>query len=106
MRPKSTTGDLPSTYDVKVRLHNKFVKHIKELKQAITVSELFLFRMNRKLTGHVGGSSESINYRGWMVSGYHKDGVSWDDSALDRGERGKVEVESGDDWLQGFIRCS
>ncbi|KAF8164691.1 hypothetical protein B0H34DRAFT_828861 [Crassisporium funariophilum] len=38
MRPKSTTGDLPSTYNVKVQLHNKFVKHIKELKQAITVS--------------------------------------------------------------------
>jgi hypothetical protein len=82
-------------------------KHIEELKQAITVIELFLLRMNRKrLTGHVGGSRESINYRRWMVGRYYKDGISWDDSALDRCDRGKVEVESGDGWLQGYIRRS
>ena len=34
MRPKS---DLPSSYYVKVHLHNKFVKHMKLLKEDITV---------------------------------------------------------------------
>jgi len=37
MRPKSTTKDLPSSYDVKVHLHNQFVKHMKSLKEDITV---------------------------------------------------------------------
>jgi len=31
-------ADLPSSYDVKVYLHNQFVKHMKELKEAIVVS--------------------------------------------------------------------
>ena len=39
MRPKSTSTDLPSSYDVKVQLHNKFVKHIGELKDVISVSK-------------------------------------------------------------------
>ena len=38
MRPKSTTADLPTTYDVKVNLHNRFVEHIKTLKEEIIVS--------------------------------------------------------------------
>jgi hypothetical protein len=38
MRPRSTTADLPSSYDVKQYLHNRFVKHIAELKEVITVS--------------------------------------------------------------------
>jgi hypothetical protein len=35
MRPRSTTSDLPSTHDVKVYLHNEFVKHMKDLKDEI-----------------------------------------------------------------------
>ena len=38
MRPKSTTADLPSTHDVKVHLHNEFVKYMKDLKESIIVS--------------------------------------------------------------------
>jgi len=38
MRPKSTMANLPSTYDVKLNLHNQFVKHMKALKGEITVS--------------------------------------------------------------------
>ncbi|KIJ93263.1 hypothetical protein K443DRAFT_112306 [Laccaria amethystina LaAM-08-1] len=38
MRPKSTTTDLPSSYDVKVYLHNKFVQRIVELEEEIKVS--------------------------------------------------------------------
>jgi hypothetical protein len=41
MRPKSTKLDLPSSYDVKVYLHNEFVKHMKNLKEEITVSPFF-----------------------------------------------------------------
>jgi hypothetical protein len=40
MRPKSTTSDLPTTYDVKVFLHNAFVKHMTKVKEEITVSNL------------------------------------------------------------------
>ncbi|KAG6905216.1 hypothetical protein DXG01_004119 [Tephrocybe rancida] len=36
MRPKATSADLPSTYDVKVHIHNEFVKWLKELKDDIT----------------------------------------------------------------------
>jgi hypothetical protein len=41
MRPKSTNSDLPSSYDVKVHLHNVFVNHMKELKKGINVSPFF-----------------------------------------------------------------
>jgi hypothetical protein len=40
MRPKSTTKDLPSSYSVKIHLHNEFVKHIASLKAEITVSNV------------------------------------------------------------------
>jgi len=40
MRPKATSNDLPTTYDVKVYLHNQFVKHIQKLKGEITVRNL------------------------------------------------------------------
>ncbi|KIM37620.1 hypothetical protein M413DRAFT_77022, partial [Hebeloma cylindrosporum] len=42
MRPKSSTADLPSAYDVTVYLHNAFVKHMKELKEEIMVRFFFL----------------------------------------------------------------
>jgi len=38
MRPKSTTSDLPTSYDAKVHIHNEFVKHMKQLKVDIMVS--------------------------------------------------------------------
>ena len=40
MRPKANSNDLPTTYDVKVYLHNQFVKHIQKLKGEITVRNL------------------------------------------------------------------
>jgi hypothetical protein len=42
MWPKSTTSDLPSSHDIKVYLHNAFVKHINELKDEITVSNFIV----------------------------------------------------------------
>ena len=42
MRPKSMTADLPSSYDVKVHIHNEFVKHMKQLKLDIMVSEFVI----------------------------------------------------------------
>ena len=42
MRPKATTADLPSAYDVKVHLHNQFIKHIAALKEDIKVSSRIL----------------------------------------------------------------
>ncbi|KAG6814853.1 hypothetical protein H0H87_007008, partial [Tephrocybe sp. NHM501043] len=35
MRPKATKADLPSTHDVKVHIHNEFVRWLKELKADI-----------------------------------------------------------------------
>ena len=40
MRPRSTTSDLPSSYNVKVHIHNQFVRHMQMVKEAITVSNL------------------------------------------------------------------
>ena len=37
MWPKTTTHDLLSTYNVKVHIHNEFVKHMKGLKEEIAV---------------------------------------------------------------------
>jgi hypothetical protein len=42
MRPKSTTSDLLSSHDVKVYLHNQFVKHMKGIKEDIAVSDFAL----------------------------------------------------------------
>lgn len=49
MRLKLTTDDLLSMYNVKVQLHNKFVKHIEELKEVITVSELLSLKNGKYL---------------------------------------------------------
>ena len=38
MRPKSTSSDLPTSYDAMLHVHNEFVKHINQLKVDITVS--------------------------------------------------------------------
>ena len=94
MRPKSTTTDLPSSYDVKIQLHNKFVKHIRGLKDKISVSKSLSLKGGRVLTGHVDSSRESICYRGWMVSQYDEDGISWHDSALDQVKDAKWKLRA------------
>jgi hypothetical protein len=38
MRPKTTKNDLPSTHDVSVYIHNRFVDQLKLLKKEISVS--------------------------------------------------------------------
>ncbi|GLB40087.1 hypothetical protein LshimejAT787_0705970 [Lyophyllum shimeji] len=38
MRPKSTSKDLPSTYDVGVFLHNEFIEHLKIVRESITTA--------------------------------------------------------------------
>jgi hypothetical protein len=48
MRPILTNSDLPSTYNVKIHLHNQFVKHMKKLKEEIIVSDGFLFGKKKK----------------------------------------------------------
>jgi hypothetical protein len=40
MRPKAGSVDLPTTHDVTVYIHNKFVKWLRKLKDDITVSNL------------------------------------------------------------------
>lgn len=54
----------------------------------------------------VGSSRESINYCGWVVYRYNKDGILGYDSALDSSSGGEVENEGGGDWVQSFIRYS
>ena len=39
-----------------------------------------------------------------MVSGYEKDGISWNDWTLDQCEGWEMEVEGGGDQVQRFIR--
>jgi hypothetical protein len=38
MRPKTTKNDLPSTHDVSVYIHNRFIDQLKLLKKEISVS--------------------------------------------------------------------
>ena len=38
MRTKTTTKELPSTHDIRVYVHNKFVEHLGRLKKAFKVS--------------------------------------------------------------------
>jgi hypothetical protein len=86
MRPKSTTLDLPSSYDVKVYLHNEFVKHIGDLKEQITVSSHFIrVELNLQHTLE-GGTRKDLNHLRCVVSGYNEDGVFGDDGPLDRGK--------------------
>jgi maltodextrin utilization protein YvdJ len=42
MRPKTTKNDLPSTHDVSVYIHNRFVDQLKLLKKEILVSTTFM----------------------------------------------------------------
>lgn len=37
MRPKSTSSDLPTSYEAKLHIHNEFVKQIKQLELDIAV---------------------------------------------------------------------
>lgn len=68
MRPKSTTSDIPGTHDVKAHIHNKFVKHMKVLKEDITVNN---FTMDSRLCylpeTRIDGTRKSFDYRGWLV---------------------------------------
>jgi hypothetical protein len=54
MRPKSTSFDLPSTYDVKVHLHNQFVLYMKSLKEEIKVIKFYLIFGQDLLTMYWG----------------------------------------------------
>jgi hypothetical protein len=40
MRPKVGSVDLPTTHDITVYIHNKFIKWLRKLKDDITVSNL------------------------------------------------------------------
>jgi hypothetical protein len=42
MRPKTTINDLPSTHDVSVYLHNKFVEQLKLFEKEISVSTMLI----------------------------------------------------------------
>jgi hypothetical protein len=69
MRPKSTTADLPSSYSVKVHLHNEFVKHIASLKAEIIVSNLspvFCTVVNT-LPAQAAPGKVSITQDGWSA---------------------------------------
>src|ERR1700678_4438447 len=64
MRPQSNTSDLPSSYDVKVHLHNQFVEHMKELKDDIIVSNCVEVRLHETILSNVFAvrSRQDINY--------------------------------------------
>jgi len=61
MRLKSTSLDLPSpsSYDVKLYIHKQFVKHIKCLKEEITVREFILY--NYKVLTQAGCPQEGLH---------------------------------------------
>lgn len=66
MRPKSTSADLPSAYDVKVHLHNQFVKHMKALKEDITVRNSGVRALDAT---HLNGRKPPERYRSLSMGG-------------------------------------
>ena len=103
MRPKSTTLDLPSSHDVKVYLHNQFIKHMTNLKEEIMVSDHLMWTFNSQHTFE-DGSRKGLDNRRRVVGGYDKDGVYGNDGPLDRGEGEEVDVEGRGNRVQGIIR--
>ena len=106
MRPKSTMDDLPTSYNVKVHVHNEFIRHIEQLKVDIEVS--LEIHSLRKIESYLlliwlGSPRKSLNNCRWMVSRHNKDGISGDDESLNSGEGQQVEVESQSSWIQGVI---
>jgi len=69
MRPKSTTVDLPSSYDAKVHLHNEFVKHMQSLKEEITIRDPTLFHADdtEDLPEQALPGKVSITQDGWSA---------------------------------------
>ena len=47
MQPKTTINDLPSTYNVSVYIHNRFVDQLKLLKKEISVSTMLMISKKR-----------------------------------------------------------
>ena len=68
MRPKTTKNDLPSTHDVSVYIHNRFVDQLKLLKEEISVSTMliiswfFTHRFSQEAPGKVSTTSD-----GWTA---------------------------------------
>ena len=82
MRPKSTQKDMPSTHDVSMYIHNKFVCRLEELKHNIIVSQLQR-QCDENITDDVGCTQEKFMYCGWVVCRHYMGIVPWNDSPLD-----------------------
>jgi len=66
MRPKSTSADLLSAYDVKVHLHNQFVKHMKALREDIMVRNSGVQVLD---ASHLNGRKPLERYRSLSMVG-------------------------------------
>ena len=91
MRLKSTASDLPSSYDVKIHLHNQFVEHMKE---DIAVRCSPLHTLDGTHSSWVEGAWKGVNHLWWMVSRHHQGCISGDDHTLDGSQGEGVENES------------
>jgi hypothetical protein len=70
MRPKATKPDLPTTYDMKVYLHNQFVKHVQKLKGEITIRKLPPHQrseVNIYLSGRLQGKYQLLQMGGQLT---------------------------------------
>ena len=63
MRPKTTIKELPSTHDVSVYIHNRFVDQLKLLKNEISVSTMLLVKKISKFHLQIlaGGARINLN---------------------------------------------
>jgi hypothetical protein len=62
------TADFPSSYDVKVHLHNEFVQHMKGLKEAIMVSACHFISASSYLPESKAAPGKvSITQDGWSA---------------------------------------
>ena len=94
MRPKSTNLDLSSSYDVKIHLHNQFVKHMESLKAEITIRNWHVHDLIVLTWLCEGISWKGIDHFRWVVGGHNESCISGNDSPLDRSEGRAVEDAS------------
>lgn len=67
MRPKTTKNDLPSTHDVSVYIHNRFIDQLKLLKSEITVSIMLMMSKSYSQFLQVALGKISTTSDGWTA---------------------------------------
>jgi hypothetical protein len=103
MRPKVGSVDLPTTHDITVYIHNKFIELLRKLKDDITVSNLNHIIYNAYLDD-IECSWQGLLNRRWVDCRQYKSVIFGGDSALDWCKGREVVIMLRGDQFQGCFR--